>query len=237
MKLSIVHISAITLILLTPAMSYVYYLNTGDFNSPVIEFEFVTETVQVLDLFTNIQGPKKEIISGVNDQNKLDFIFMFNYSFLLILVFWKLKNYEKKIICNLALILSVLVFISDIFENIQLFAITKDLESGEGFDNNIMSLIFFTRMKWYLLSVIFALLSFHYFKQRVLGKILSLITISPLILTSLSIFNDNMEINLILSNTIMLSFLVLIIWIFLSVSISPNISFYKKEQKLKNYKL
>ncbi len=228
-KLSLVHFSAIGLIILSILMSYVYFLNTGNFNSPVIEFEFVKNSKDVKDIFMQDNELKYNEIKGVNDQNIVDFAYMLFYSSLLVFTLLKIKKTDNKIFFNLAIVFSVIAFLSDIFENIELFKITKYILNGNDFSEPVKMLFVITRLKWLSIAFVMFLLSFHYYKNGIIGKIFALISALPLLtvfafIVSKDAGNDFVKI---FTSFIILGFVILMIWIFISKKINANVNFYK----------
>ncbi len=227
--LSAVHYAAIGLVLLSLLMSYVYFLNTGKTNSPIIEFEFVKTQQDVKNIFIENTEFKKEEITGVRDQNIVDYAYMICYTSLLILSFSKIAKSENKKIYYIGIVFSVIAIISDIFENIQMFQISELLVNRVDFSRLVRLLFIITRLKWLSLAFAMFILSMHYFKYKFTGKLFALLSALPLItVLTFIIYKDaeNDFVNL-FTKFIMSSFVLLMIWIFISKKVTHKINFYK----------
>ncbi len=210
-------------------MYYVYFNQTGNFNSPVIEYEFVTNSQQVKNIFFENNEIKQDVVNGTEDQNIVDYVFMIFYSSLLFFTFKKLISSEKKKFYYIGIILSAVALTSDIIENIQLFHISDLMVNRNDFSNHLTILFYITRIKWVSLAIIFFILSFHYYKYKFIGKLFALISILPLlnILTFIILSDSDINIYLTFANLIMLDFVILMIWIFIRHKNSKSeLSFY-----------
>ena len=225
-KISAIQYTALIITVLTLSMSYVYFYNTGNYDSPVIKFEFSKSTQDVNSLFMENNEFKKDVIKGVHDQNMVDYAYMIAYSSFIILIFIKLIKTERKNIYYLGILLSVSALIFDIAENIQLFRIQESLFSRIDFSENISNLIIFTWIKWLSLSFVLLLMSYHYYKYKFIGKLFAIISALPIVLALITLLLNNYE--LYFSSSVMLGFLLIIIWIFISVLVSTSVSFYNK---------
>lgn len=226
---SVVHYAAIGLILLSLLMSYVYFLNTGKTSSPIIEFEFVKTQQDVKNIFIENNEFKKEEITGIRDQNIVDYAYMIFYTSLLIFSFSKIAKSENKNFYFLGIVFSVIAIISDVFENIQMFQISELLVNRVDFSRPVKILFIITRLKWLSLAFAMFILSIHYFKYKFTGKLFALLSAMPLLtLLTYIIFKDteNDFVNL-FTKFIMLSFVLLMIWVFISKKITHKINFYK----------
>jgi hypothetical protein len=219
---------AIALIVLSVLMQLVYFFNTGNFNSPIIEFEFATSDLEIINLFTTNDLLMIKKINGVNDQNKLDFLYMFAYAGFLIIVFIILIREKGIKIYYVGILLVINAFLFDILENNALFIITKALKKNIEFQNIINHLVIYTRIKWYSLALIFIILALMYFNNKLWGKIFAVISFLPLLLALFCLIIPSPNTFTFFSFSVMLAFIVLIIPIF--VSKFANISF-----ELKNF--
>ncbi|NOZ35702.1 MAG: hypothetical protein GXO80_10440 [Chlorobi bacterium] len=228
-RISLVQYSAVGLILLSLLMYYVYYNQTGNFNSPIIEFEFVKNQQDVKNIFLENNEIKHNIVKGVKDQNIVDYAYMFFYASLLFFAFRKLSLGEKKKIYYIGIAFSIIALISDIIENIQLFQISELLINRIDFSKPVKILFIITRLKWLSLAFAFIILSVHYYKYKFLGKLFALISILPLlsVLTFIIFGNSNNSFYNIFTGFIMLAFVILMIWIFIPhKNNKENINFY-----------
>ncbi len=228
-RISPVQYAAVGLILLSLLMYYVYYNQTGNFNSPIIEFEFVKNQQDVKNIFVENNEIKHDIVKGVKNQNIVDYAYMFFYSSLLFFAFRKLSVFEKKKIYYLGIAFSIIALISDIFENIQLFQISDLLLNKTGFSKPVNILYIITRLKWLSLAFAFIILSVHYYNYKLLGKLFALISTLPLLSVLTLIFSGNSDNSFytIFTSFIMLDFVILMIWIFIPhKNNKENINFY-----------
>ncbi len=232
-KLSLIQYTAILLIGLSSLMNLVYYSDTGNFDSPIIEFEFIKTESDAKQLFLENNSFKKDVIKGVHNQNLIDYAYMITYSAFLILVFIKLSKHKNKIIYTLGIIFSVLALIFDVIENIQLFKISELLVARVEFSPQINILIIVTRIKW--LSIAFALfiLAFHYYKFNFIGKLFALFTTIPLLTAILSVFYYTTDFINYFTKSIIFGFVVLILWTFISHLFSGSVSYYNQQKNLK----
>ncbi len=216
-RLSLVQYSAIGLILTSLLMYYVYYSQTGNFASPIIEYEFVQSQQDVKNIFIENNEFKKDVIIGIKNQNIVDYAFMILYTSLLVLAFGKISKSEKKKIYIAGIIFSVTALISDVFENIQLFQISELLTNRLDFSHHVDLLFIITRIKWLSLAFALFILSFHYYKYKFLGKLFALISALPLlnVLTFIILSNSDDSFYKMFANFIMLGFVILMIWIFI----------------------
>lgn len=134
--------------------------NEHGYTSAMYWFERV-ESVD--DLFSALGQPNTEegmrIRHAMDCINKIDFAFMFAYSifFACLYVFFasRRKHEGRRNIMNLVIaagiIVSCLMLLGDIFENIQLLKLTKVSSEAEVDVSVIALLMFFTRLKWFTL--------------------------------------------------------------------------------------
>ncbi len=233
-RLSLVQYSAIGLILTSLLMYYVYYSQTGNFNSPIIEYEFVQTQQDVKNIFIENNEFKKDLITGVRNQNIVDYAFMIFYTSLLVFAFGKISKSEKKKIYNLGIAFSITALIGDVFENIQLFQISELLTNRLDFSHHVDLLFIITRLKWLSLAFALFIMSFHYYRYRFSGKLFALISALPLltVLTFIIMGNTDDSFYTIFANFIMLGFVILMIWIFIPHNNKEKtISFYNSGKK------
>lgn len=228
-SLSSVHFAAIGLILLSLLINYAYYYNTDSLKSPIIEYEFVKNQQDVKNIFTENNEFKKNEIRGVRDQNIVDYFYMIFYTSLIILAINKIKKIENKKLYGIGIAFSIIALFSDIFENIQMFQISELLVNRINFSEHVKLLFIITRLKWLSLAFVMLILSFHYSKHGIIGKLFALLSALPLIsVITFIIFKDSgNDFIKIFTNFITLSFVVLMIWIFISNKINKKVNFYK----------
>ena len=228
-KISAIQYTALIIIFLALAMNFIYYYNTGNNNSPIIKFEFSENTQEINNLFLENNELKNDVIAGVNDQNIIDYAYMIAYSSFLILIFIRLLKTEGKNIYYLGILLSVLAVISDLIENIQMFYILEMLVSKVNFSEHIIYLRIFTWIKWLSLSFALMIMSFHYFKYKLSGKLFAVISILPIVTVLLTRLNILSDYDSYFTYSVMLGFVILMTWSFISVLVSSSVSFYKRK--------
>ena len=228
-SISSVHIVAIGLILLSLLMNYVYYFHTNNFRSPIIEYEFVKNQQEVKNILMENNEFKKDEIRGVRDQNIVDYFYMIFYSSLIILAFNKISKIEQKKIYTLGIAFSIIALVSDVFENIEMFQISNLLVNRIDFSESVKILFIITRLKWLSLAFVMLILSFHYFQYGITGKLFALISALPIIsIFAFIIFKDSGNIFVkLFTSFIILGFIALTLWIFISLRINKNLNFYK----------
>ncbi len=211
-------------------MRYVYFSNTGNFDSPIIESEFVKNVDDAKIIFMQADEFKKDVIQGVDNQNLVDYTYMLAYTALLILVFIKISELENKKIYSFGITFAVIAIVGDVVENIQLFKISELLTARIDFSSEIKTLIISTSVKWLSLGFAMFILSFHYFKYKIIGKIFALLSSIPLLIAIVYIFTQSLKIELLYTTSIMVGFVLLMIWSFISKYINKSTSFYKEVQ-------
>lgn len=227
-QLSSIHYATISLIILSLLMYYVYFANTRNLNSPIIKYEFVKTSNDVKDIFMENNEFKKDIIQGVHDQNIIDYAYMLSYSLLLIFAFIKIKDFERKKIYIIGIIAAVIALATDAIENILLFNISELLTTRNNFATQVDLLFIVTRIKWFSIAIALFIMSFHYYKFKILGKIFSIVSSLPFIFSILYYFIDTEIIQKYFTGSIMIAFVILMIWIFIPKNSNKSISFYKE---------
>jgi hypothetical protein len=226
-KFSIIHYIVLILITLSILIQLVYYLHTGHYNSPIIQFEFAENKKDVSELFIENDKTLTDVIQGVEDQNIVDFLYMLSYSSLLILVFLKIKRHERVLLNQTGILISFLALFFDVCENIVLFRISRALGHQMEYESFLGQLMLFTNLKWICLSLVFFILSFHYYKNGALGKIFSILSLFPLFMAFPSFFSEHKDFDIYYAYSVMLAFIILIIRIFVSKFAKNSIVFYK----------
>ncbi len=225
-RLSAIHYTTILIILLGLLMNFVYYSSTGNFNSPMIEYEFVKDVKDVKNILMEDNEFKKDVIQGIHNQNLIDYAYMIAYTALLIMVFMKILKHDKKVIYNIGIIFSFLAIVGDAIENIQLFRISELLVARLDFSSHLEILILSTRIKWLSLAFALFILSFHYYKYKFIGKLFSLYSSLPLLFAVVSIFIYNENTETYFYYCIIIGFTTLILWTYISKLFRNAVSFY-----------
>jgi len=187
------------------------------FFTPVIAFEFIQSPGEVYQLFGLPGSPdqlfmSQAMIKAMDLGNRLDYIFMVLYaSFLFFFSFVCAKNTGQKHYYS-ACILSIVILIADIMENIQLLRITAKIIIDD-FGKELFLLHWFTWIKWGGITIVFLILAPYFFKGRIYSKLVAVIGISSFILYILAYFNRSV-LNELLGLSISLMFLLMIIYSF-----------------------
>ena len=164
--LSTVQFAAIGLVLTGILLNLAYFVHTNNFNSPIIEYEFVKKQQDVKNIFIEDNVFKKDELKGVRDQNIIDYVYMIFYSSLLILSFKRINKSENKKFFNIGIAFAFIALIADIIENIQMFRISQLLVNRLNFSSPVQYLFYITRLKWLSLAFALFLLSLHYYKYK-----------------------------------------------------------------------
>ncbi len=215
-KLTFVHYIVIVLVLLSLSMSYAYFTVAGNFNSPIIEFEFVKSVSDVEGIFIKDNIINKNMVEGVDKQNYIDFAYMLAYSIFLALVFISISKQKNEKLFLIGVLLALIAFVSDFFENVQLLNISDNLLSGNNYLQDIKYLMIFTYIKWLSLAIALFMLSFYYFRYNILGKIFSVLSSIPLIFVLFYLFMFSKQIEILFSFSVMIGFVILFIWVYSS---------------------
>jgi hypothetical protein len=192
------------------------------FFTPVIAFEFIQSQSEVyrlfglsgsLDQLSMTQTVTQAMISAMDLGNRLDYIFMVLYaSFLFFFSFVCAKNTGKRYYYA-AGILSIVILVADIMENIQLLRITAKI-IHHNFTKELFFLHWFTWIKWGGITLVFLILTPYFFKGRTCSKVIAAIGITSFILCVLAYFNRSI-LNEFLSLSVSLMFLLMIIYSFI----------------------
>ena len=128
------------------------------FTTPIVFFEFIASPIEIYDFFgiTDYDFNHEKFISQIDKGNQIDFAFAFVYSAFLFLFFRSLAYESEQKWYKTGMVLAILAFIGDIFENVQLLGITANLGSGD-FETHLKLLYIFTWLKWSCLALSFAL--------------------------------------------------------------------------------
>ena len=147
----------------------------GGFFTPVVAFEFIKTSAEVVDLFGDAaSGVQAETISGMKLGTYIDFIYMLFYTTFLFYFSMLCKRVtgEKWFISGGVIALFVLA--ADFSENIQLLSIMEKLHSG-GFENELDLLKYFTWAKWGGLSALFISLVPFLRRSGIFGRVISVV--------------------------------------------------------------
>jgi hypothetical protein len=154
----------------------------GGFLTPVIAFEFATETEQLTAIF----GPpasavRQTMLHKMTNSTLLDFIFLILYGAFLLTFALTGAALTRKRILYLAAVLALLAPLFDVLENLQLLAIMAQITTHQN-QIDLLPLHIFTWLKWGSLAVTFALLVPLLRTTCRFGHIIALIALINLIL-------------------------------------------------------
>ena len=226
-RFTLVHYISLILIVLSFMLQVVYYADTKQLDSPIIMFEFAKTENEIFTLFTQDETALIDVVKGVDHQNWVDFFYLTAYSSLLFVTFNRLRKHENRSLNSTGMILSIMVFIFDICENVVLLKITGALVAGSDFKHYIVSLLVFTNIKWFCLALMFGILSVHYYKIKRIGIVFSVLSILPILLAFPSFFSYCSKYDEYYAYSVMLGFIILIIRIFVSKFAENSYGFYK----------
>jgi len=188
------------------------------FFTPVIAFEFIQSQSEVYQLFGLPGSPdqlfmSQAMIKAMDLGNRLDYIFMILYaSFLFFFSFVCAKNTGQRHYYA-ACILSFIILVADIMENIQLLRITAKITHHD-FGKELFLLHWFTWIKWGGITIVFLILAPYFFKGRIYSKLIAAMGISSFILYILAYFNRSV-LNELLGLSVSLMFLMMIVYSFI----------------------
>jgi len=198
--------SAISVIIVIVIMQITFFYNSGIPNSPMIEFEFVNNQLDVEAIFGGFNNYDENIISALLEFNDYDIIFMIAYSAFLILLFSSFYKIKANKIFLVAVFLAVIAGIFDFLENIQLNQIMFNTIIGENYIQNIALLKIFTWIKWFALALTFAISYFGLSYKSKYVKLAALLLFAPLILSVIAFITKDIAIEQVFVLTIMASF-------------------------------
>lgn len=195
-------IAATSVIVIMIIMQITFAINSGGENSPMIQFEFAQSVVDVEGITGSFDNRNSEMIFSLLETNDYDILFFIAYSSFLWLLareFFRNKNMPLYI-ASAAMAVAIALF--DFLENVQLNRILFNSISGIDFESNIANMHVFTWIKWFLLSIIIAVFSFYFKKEKKAPFLLSKLLYIPLILGLIAFFSDKISLQIIFSYTI-----------------------------------
>lgn len=145
-----------------------------DIRSPIIAFEFAQTAAEINILFgPNGSAEQAEMAQKMDQGNRLDYLYMLLYSaFLFSFAVLAAKQSGQKWVYAGA-VLALLALIGDALENVQLLAITANLQSGD-FVDALARLHWFTWLKWGSLAAYFLLMAVWFWGNGRFGKLISI---------------------------------------------------------------
>jgi hypothetical protein len=191
-----------------------FYLIAGEINSAILLFEFAKTPADVLNIFYE-GGFDHQLVKAVGAANAVDFLFFTAYTLFLLSFLYKLYRLSGQSIFYYALLLPVVIFITDFLENIQMYIISDRMVDG-GFENNLIFLQIFTYIKWLSLAAVILVIAWFIFQtEKLSGYILSALLVLPFVFGLMALVSANINLEMLFANSIILSFGILIAYCFL----------------------
>jgi hypothetical protein len=188
--------------------------------TPIIAFEFAETVEEINTLFGPEGSPERaEMVQKMDQGNTLDFLYMLLYSGFLA-SFAIIANKQRRMgILGLAVGLALLALVGDMLENVQLFQITNNLNSGD-FVDSLTRLNWFTWLKWGSLAFYFLVISVWLLGNGRFGKIIAAVAELTFLL-GLFAFVARGFITELFSLSVALTFLLMIIFCFTTKAENP----------------
>ena len=192
------------------------YPNEHGFTAAMYWFELAESPA---DLFQALGDPSTEtgrnLRMSMDSVNRVDFGFMAAYSLFMALLSLLLRamivqrdgpSTAMRGLVLAVLAMSLVMFLGDILENIQLLKLTKFQAPGEVEADVISSLMIFTRIKWFaifLASLMLAALYVIWFRKRIPAAVFALLFGASGIIGFISFFAPGMKALLELSSNLL----------------------------------
>ncbi|MCP4120682.1 MAG: hypothetical protein GY751_02890 [Bacteroidetes bacterium] len=179
------------------------------FHTPIIALEFIADAAEVKAFFTadNVNQLRNDFLFG----NAIDYLFMFFYSvFLGFTALGIVRETGEKILWG-AVALSMVVFFSDLLENVTIASIINTyFDQGALTASYFGNLHFFTWLKWGGIAAVFLMFSGYFFKKGILGKLIALLAVVNFVVAVIAFFNRSVM-NEIMGMLVVFSFVLLFI--------------------------
>lgn len=154
----------------------------GGFKSPVIAFEFATETEQVKYIFPEEDSSaRNDIMRKMTNSTHLDFLFLILYGAFLFTFSITCVSLTGNRFYYLPALLSIIAPLFDVLENLQMLSIMERLGT-DSIVSELRYLHIFTWVKWGTLAVIFILLIPFYRAAGTFGRFMSIFAVMPFVL-------------------------------------------------------
>lgn len=158
------------------------------FSTPVLAFEFAQSEQEVFDLFGSDPVVKAELVRAFDLGTWVDFGYMLLYAGFLWMFAVQVVRVDGRSLFYAAAVLTVIIFIGDFLENIQLLGITAALDAGN-IDRRLTLLPIFTWIKWGGLAIYFLLLTPYFLSQTLFARIISILAVVTFALGGLAFLN------------------------------------------------
>jgi len=181
------------------------------FFTPILAFEFAVSPQEVENLFGEPQSEyRAAMIAAMDLGNRLDYIYMVLYTLFLLGFSVTCARLNQNPYYYSAALISILVLLGDVMENVQLLGITRKLAEG-GFERELQLLFYFTWLKWGGLALIFLILVPHFLMDGFTTKLIAVVGLGTVVLAILSFLNRSVY-NELFSISIAFMFLITIIY-------------------------
>lgn len=202
---------SISLLLVFPQQPSVLF---DGLQTPIFAFEFVETKGEVAKLLGKADSQSSQrIIKKMDTGNQIDFLFMFTYSlFFTVFAIMCFKETNSKINFFI-IVIALLVFSSDIMENVQLLRITKYFGRGN-IEDYIRLLHYFTWLKWGGITLIFQLFLPYFISGDLFSKWIGRVAGLNLILALLA-FSERSFISELYVYSVEIMFILMIIYSFI----------------------
>lgn len=180
------------------------------FKTPIIAFEFIQSQKEVDHFFKvdNVSSYKSSMLLG----NQIDYGFMCLYSFLLFCIALGIKKITNANSMYIAMFFCSMMLLFDALENWHIFQIIQ-LHPNGNYSQNLDQLTIFTWLKWSSIASTFLLFSPFFFKGKIFHKIIGFCCVLTFGLC-IAAFVQHGILNELFSTSVVLVFLLLIIFVF-----------------------
>ncbi|MFN8236900.1 MAG: hypothetical protein U0T77_01915 [Chitinophagales bacterium] len=180
------------------------------FFTPIIAFEFIQSPQEVAAFFK--VPDESAYIQAMLLGNWIDYVFMVLYSGLLFCIALGIKKITGAQTMLLAAVCCLIILVCDALENYQIYLIISRFKNQEIFEN-LALLNIFTWLKWSSIASVFLLFSPFFLKGKLFHKIIGCLCISSFGLC-IAAFLHHGILNEIFANSIVMVFLLLVIFVF-----------------------
>jgi len=189
--------------------------------TPIIAFEFAETVEEINTLFGPEGSPERaDMVRKMDQGNTLDFLYMLLYSGFLVSFAITANKQRPMGLWLIAVGLALLALVGDVLENLQLFQITNNLESG-GFVDALTRLHWFTWLKWGSLAFYFLVIGAWFLGNGRFGKVIAAVAELTFLL-GLFAFVARGFITELFALSVALTFLLMIIFSFITKAENLN---------------
>ncbi|MCB0501294.1 MAG: hypothetical protein KDC92_16805 [Bacteroidetes bacterium] len=179
------------------------------FYTPIIAFEFIQSAVEVRNYF-QVEFPniyRNDMMLG----NNLDFLFMFFYSAFLGFTGLGILKETKERALWLPIVLTIVMFFADLFENLTMASIITDHFNGKVIVPSYFgNLKFFTWLKWGSIAAVLLMYSGYFWQRNKWAKIIAVVAAINFAVAIAAFFHRSV-LNEIMASMVILLFLMVFI--------------------------